>query len=483
MLPAGPRSTFPAPATYRQGARELVQQLLTTIQGRIAAANEVRPATVTTGCDGLPNINPLNGTACNGNGGPLVLFNPTTRTVLTGSIGRSFAGTGSRPAIISTTAHPPASCDTVIAALKARRRFVDQNGNVYGPTGTWIGHGDPPTVLETDYVHQMIMGRWVHYADPPTWKTSNYLYLKKTVGVPAILSLTPNSLQGGTWPSVNDLVSVPIIITDSWGQLDAFHVRHAPVLDDAVFGGSYSASDGRVFYVTIDGTGTPNTFKYKSELAVIGDPLAGASYYATGVSITGGPQSLGYGVTVTFGTTVGHTMNDTWFGGAYPGDNVVRAGVAVRGTLDTATPCINGGFPNSNVLLTTECNASNAFPGPYGSAGSHALVVRDPNTLAILYRKALLYDGTPLAWGDPPQKFCFSTNDEGLFFMHAYTVPVLASPPTPYPGAEFGSPNSRKIAVISVNPTTYEPTITELITLEDAAGYTSVETFAVAKTV
>jgi hypothetical protein len=37
--------------------------------------------------------------------------------------------------------------------------------------------------------------------------------------------------------------------------------------------------------------------------------------------------------------------------------------------------------------------------------------------------------------------------------------------------------------VISVNPMTFEPTITELITLEDAAGYTSTGTFAVAKTV
>jgi hypothetical protein len=154
-------------------------------------------------------------------------------------------------------------------------------------------------------------------------------------------------------------------------------------------------------------------------------------------------------------------------------DNIVRNGVAVRGKIDTVMPCINGGHPNNNVLLTSEDDCVFA---------SHALVVRDPDSLAQLYRKPLVHDGTGYqAWGAAPPVFSFSTNDEGLFFQHCYTVPTLTSTPSPYPGAEFGAPNTRKIAVVSVDPLTFEPTITELITLEDNE-WTVGSRFAVAMT-
>lgn len=498
MLPSGPRSTYPPPSTFRPGASELVRQLLTTMNARIAAANEVRPATVTTGCDGLPNVNPLNGTNCNGAGGPLVLYNPATRTVLTGQIGRPFASTGigGQPTITSATVHPAASCDTVIAKLKARRRFTDQNGNVYGPTGAWIGYGDPPAVLETDYVHRFEIGTRYRYGDPSYYNPTGQLWLQKTVGVlksSLSLVITGTGLsvgfgfagvaQGLVYPSVNDETWAGISTVYN-GYLDAYHHYNFVGINDALFSGSYS---GAAFLarVTIDSTGTTDTFSWSIFPAPFLYPyLPSALSSGSGVSITGAPQLLGYGISVQFATKTGHTINDWWLGSTGSNIVIIRPGVAVRGTLETATPCINGGFPNANVLLTTELTciyaAMNATPG---ATGSHALVVRDPDTLALLYRKPLTYDATGYAWGDPPQKFCFSTNDEGLFFMHCYTVPVLASPPTPYPGAEFGSPNPRVVAVVSVNPTTFEPTITELITLQDSAGYTDGASFAVAKTV
>jgi hypothetical protein len=54
--------------------------------------------------------------------------------------------------------------------------------------------------------------------------------------------------------------------------------------------------------VEIDGTGSPNTFKWR---------LNGGAY-TTGVSMTGSAQTLSNGVTVTFAATTGHTLADRW---------------------------------------------------------------------------------------------------------------------------------------------------------------------------
>ena len=488
MLPSGPRSTYPISSGIQPGARDLARQILATIAAQNARANEVRTGLMTTGCDGQPVINPLDGTTCGGDG-TKVLYNPQTMTVL-----RTF----SKPAAAGpkTVTVRPALCSAVIAKLKARRRFTDQNGNVYGPTGAWIGYGDPPAVLETDYVHRFEIGTRYRYGDPSYYNPTGQLWLQKTVGVlksSLSLVITGTGLsvgfgfagvaQGLVYPSVNDETWAGISTVYN-GHLDAFHHYNFVGINDALFSGSYSGA-AYLASVAINSTGTTDTFSwaiYPAPFLYPYSPSAIAS--GSSVSITGAPQLLGYGISVQFTAKTGHTINDMWLGSTGSNIVIIRPGVAVRGTLETATPCINGGFPNANVLLTTELTciyaAMNATPG---ATGSHALVVRDPDTLALLYRKPLTYDATGYAWGDPPQKFSFSTNDEGLFFMHCYTMPSLASPPTPYPGAEFGSPNSRKVAVISVNPMTFEPTITELITLEDAAGYTSTGTFAVAKTV
>jgi hypothetical protein len=58
------------------------------------------------------------------------------------------------------------------------------------------------------------------------------------------------------------------------------------------------------FKVQIDGTGTPDTFKWSDD--------GGSTWKATGVPITGEDQSLEYNIIVTFGATTGHTLNDFW---------------------------------------------------------------------------------------------------------------------------------------------------------------------------
>lgn len=58
------------------------------------------------------------------------------------------------------------------------------------------------------------------------------------------------------------------------------------------------------YKVEIDGTGTPNTFKWSDD--------GGSTWDATGVSITGSDQTLNNGVTIRFGATTGHTSTNNW---------------------------------------------------------------------------------------------------------------------------------------------------------------------------
>lgn len=483
MLPSGPRYTYPPPATPQVGARQFAQQVIATIANQVAAATTIRPATTSTGCDGQPNINPLNGTACNGAvTGPLVLYNPQTMTVLSGNIGRMFAGSGGVPGLSGGSTL--SACAKEMVALRAKRRFIDQLGNTYGPDGLFLTTGAPFATLETDYVHRMEIVRRVTNGDPPRWEPQSQLWLDKVTPVGVSLSMnlqSPSAAQGMRWGSVNDITSQAVVTDPRLDALSDIVVLEPAVsgLNDIIFGGAYGLTDSRAWKVKIDGTGTPDTFSWGTANCVAGTVGGSFSGGASGVPITGGVQALSSGVTVKFLATTGHTLNDSWYGSATPGNRIIRPGVAARGIITTSDGCV---AVNQNVLVTVECRAgfpNYTAPNSITASGSHALVVRDANTLALLYRKTLMYDTTSLAWGDPPQKFSLSTNNEGFFFLHCYTVPVLTSPPTPYPGAEFGSPNSRKVAVISINPSTFEPTIVEVITLQDS-GSTADGTFAVA---
>ena len=582
MLPAGPRYTFGIPSTPQLNTRQLATQILASMQGQIAAATELRVGTVTPGCDGLDNINPLNGTTCNGAVGSacsVVLYNPQSRTVVANGIGRAMSsstaacapGAGNVTTLgASAKTTVPADCSKVAAALLARRRFVDNLGNWYGPTGAWLSGGNAPATLETDYVHELQIGKRYRYGDPPSWQSCSQLALKKTTGLTlASISLTysthtslsgvvfPGIAQGLIYPSINDNLDSEVIgiYQGLFSPAGTSYVYTG--LNDAIFSGAYSgspiniqimivaqlsmipsavlndltystssytdATQSGIFNVVIDGTGTHDTYKFRKNggswttgipitggnqyalgdgmlirftystghtlgdawtvNALLGDASVGRADYIDGLGpITGDWQALGSGISVKFANLNGHTLFDSWSASTGANNIIRRAGVAVRGTIETAAACINGGFPNNNVLLTAELAATFPALGTVPIAtGSHALVVRNPDTLALVYRLALDHDATGYSWGDPPEKFSFSTNDEGLFFMHCYTTPVLASPPTPYPGHEFGAPNPRKIAVVSVNPLTFVPTIQSLVTLEDNE-YTAGSSFAIAIT-
>ena len=75
-------------------------------------------------------------------------------------------------------------------------------------------------------------------------------------------------------------------------------------LDDLTPGGTFNHQSDISYRVKIDGLGTPDTFTWSAD--------GGTTWEATGVAITGAAQTLNYGVTVTFGATTGHTLNNYW---------------------------------------------------------------------------------------------------------------------------------------------------------------------------
>jgi hypothetical protein len=75
-------------------------------------------------------------------------------------------------------------------------------------------------------------------------------------------------------------------------------------LDDMTSGGTFSGTAILQYRVEIDGSGTPDTFKWSDN--------GGSSWDATTVAITGAAQTLNNGVTVTFAATTGHAVNNYW---------------------------------------------------------------------------------------------------------------------------------------------------------------------------
>ena len=75
-------------------------------------------------------------------------------------------------------------------------------------------------------------------------------------------------------------------------------------LDDATSGGTSTSKQIINYKVEIDGTGTPDTFKWSDD--------GGATWDAETVEITGSAQTLNNGVTITFNATTGHTSGDYW---------------------------------------------------------------------------------------------------------------------------------------------------------------------------
>lgn len=125
-------------------------------------------------------------------------------------------------------------------------------------------------------------------------------------------------------------------------------------LDDLETGTEYTAEGAKSFVVEIDSTGTPDTFRWSQ--------TGGVSWAASGVAITGSPQTLASGVTVTFGATTGHTRRDRWSFDASLARIMRYVGKArVTGTLSGgASARITGSGPSLRVASRTKVTNLNA---------------------------------------------------------------------------------------------------------------------------
>ena len=92
--------------------------------------------------------------------------------------------------------------------------------------------------------------------------------------------------------------------TKGFGRISTTTFTGTGLNDGATGSGTYTGTDTSIatYTVIIDGTGTPDTFKWQKN---------GGSF-TTGVAITGSNQSLTDGVRIKFTATTGHTLNDQW---------------------------------------------------------------------------------------------------------------------------------------------------------------------------
>jgi len=140
-------------------------------------------------------------------------------------------------------------------------------------------------------------------------------------------------------------------------------------LNDATSGGTFSGTDDELYEIVIDGTGTPNTFKWRK---LCRDNVA--CPFLSSTNITGATQALSEGVTVTFGATTGHTFNDQWDifahkGKTYPymywadtANDLLKqrnagdtAWISLW-TLSTGVPSAGGSVPGIDSVGTSELN-------------------------------------------------------------------------------------------------------------------------------
>ena len=141
-------------------------------------------------------------------------------------------------------------------------------------------------------------------------------------------------------------------------------------LNNATAGGTYTgtAITTQTYTVVIDATGTPDTFKWKRN----------SEAYTTGVAITGAAETLTDGITVTFATTTGHTVNDQWVISVYAqaplavrtADNTIHLSMDALGGLSVdGGLTVNDAGADVNLRVESDTNQSILFVDGTG-AGS-----------------------------------------------------------------------------------------------------------------
>lgn len=128
--------------------------------------------------------------------------------------------------------------------------------------------------------------------------------------------ILPDNKGGELWADISQ--GMKALATQNSGPNDPANpqVLHSIFtgtgIDDAISGGTFSASSKTILGLQIDASGTPDTFQWRKN--------SGA--WTTGVAITGSAQTITDGITVTFTATTGHTLGDKWFVIGLPGSTI-----------------------------------------------------------------------------------------------------------------------------------------------------------------
>lgn len=97
------------------------------------------------------------------------------------------------------------------------------------------------------------------------------------------------------------LISIATSSNHTTGDKWTFTARN-PHLNDAAISGAYTGAENATFEVEITAEGAPDTFRWRKN--------AGA--WTSGVAITGSPQLLSDGISISFAATTGHSYSYKW---------------------------------------------------------------------------------------------------------------------------------------------------------------------------
>jgi hypothetical protein len=123
--------------------------------------------------------------------------------------------------------------------------------------------------------------------------------------IPVRLGMVPANWTTGRRVAITDKTNINYgEIADTQEPEIGTDVFTGSGLDDLTLSGNYNHTADIDLRIEIDGTGTPDSFKYSYD--------DGSTWEATTVAITGAAQDLGHGILATFGATTGHTSADRW---------------------------------------------------------------------------------------------------------------------------------------------------------------------------
>lgn len=111
-------------------------------------------------------------------------------------------------------------------------------------------------------------------------------------------------------------------------------------LNDATWGTGFNGAATAYYEVVIDGTGTPDTFKWR----------VNGGAWTEDVAITGAAQTLSDTQTITFAATTGHTADDQWTIGNFKDEATTESGADAQIT-DATKRILN---PNNPPTFTDD---------------------------------------------------------------------------------------------------------------------------------